>query len=352
MANCPDHARELTTAPLGRACPFCRGVLVSLPDLEAAVPETTTVIEVESRLDALPFKKRRACPDCAVTMTPWRIGRLEAWVEKCPSCELLWVEASDLASLKLVTKTIARQDAWASMDTKSRTEIAQGLADVPKPMAQATAGQTVQALVGVPVLTGLEGAQRSIATYVSVLVLTLAFVASLVWPETFGFEPLGYRADRDSLLGVIPAVLAHDGFGHILGNLFFAFLFGDAVERKSPHWLVPAMLFGGGALTLLVDSFFADPRVLIGGASGGVFGLMGLTLVLQRRGRWMVPLPGFVSAQLPLPFVMTLYVGFDIWVASIGDSGVAWIAHGAGFVLGLVIASFIRDPARAAPASL
>ena len=352
MANCPDHARELTTAPLGRACPFCRGVLVSLPELETTVPETATVIEVESRLDALPYKKRRACPDCAVTMTPLRIGRLEAWVEKCPSCELLWVEASDLASLRLVTKTIARQDAWASMDTKARTEIAQGLADVPKPIAQPTAGQTVQALVGVPVLTGLEGAQRSIATYLSVLILVLVFVVSLVWPETFGFEALAYRADRDSLLGVVPAVLAHDGVGHILGNLFFAFLFGDAVERKSPHWLVPAMLFGGGALTLLIDSFFTDARVLIGGASGGVFGLMGLTLVFQRRGKWVVPLPGFMSAQLPLPFVMTLYVGFDLWVASLGDSGIAWVAHGAGFALGLLSASLIRDPAKAAPASL
>lgn len=344
MANCPDHSRALVTGELGRACPFCRGSLMPLAELEAAVPDASSVIEVESRPEALPFKKRRACPDCAQVMAPWRIGRLEAWVEKCPSCELLWVEAADLASLKLVTKTVARQDAWASMDPKARTEIAQGLADVPKPMVQATMGQTAQALVGVPVLTGLEGAQSSIATWLSVLLLVIGFVASLIAPESCGFEALSYRSDRDSVLGVVPAVFAHDGWGHILGNLFFAWLFGDAVERKSPHWLVPAMLFGGGALTLLVDSFFAAPTVFIGGASGGVFGLMGLTFVLQRRGKWMVPLPGFISAQLPLPFVMAIYVGFDLWLSSMGASGIAWVAHGAGFVLGTAVALLLRDP--------
>lgn len=349
MANCPDHPRALVTGGLGRACPFCKGSLLSQAELEGAVHEASTVLEVESRSDALPFKKRRSCPDCAQVMAPWRIGRLEAWVEKCPSCELLWVEAGDLASLKLVTKSVARADAWASMDVKERAEIAQGLADAPKPVVQATLGQTAQALVGVPVLTGLEGAQSSIATWLSVLVLAVGFAASLAAPESFGFEALSYRGDRDSLLGVVPAVFAHDGWAHILGNLFFAWLFGDAVERKSPHWLVPAMIFGGGALTVLIDAFFAAPTLFIGGASGGVFGLMGLTFVLQRQGKWMIPLPGFISAQLPLPFVMVLYVGFDVWLASIGDGGVAWIAHGAGFLIGVLTALLVREPAPPAP---
>ncbi len=345
MANCPDHPRALVAGESGRACPFCRGALVMADELEARFPGTAEIIELETRTDALPFKKPRACPDCAASMAPWRIGRLEAWLDRCPGCEALWVEASAVASLKLVTKSTARADAWASMETKDRAEIAQGLAEVPKVEVQATFGQTAQALVGVPVLAGLEGAQSSIATWSSVLLLTIGFVASLAAPESFGFEALSYRGDRDSALGVVPAVFAHDGWGHMLGNLFFAWLFGDAVERKSPHWLVPAMLFGGGALTLLIDSFFAAPTVFIGGASGGVFGLMGLTLVFQRRSKWMVPLPGFISAQLPLPFVMVIYVGFDLWLSSMGAGGIAWVAHGSGFGLGVLAALVLRDRA-------
>lgn len=342
MANCPDHARALVDGALGRACPFCRGCLMSAAQLEGAVPGTSTVIEPEARADTLPSRNPRACPDCAQRMAPWRIGRLEAWVERCPSCEQLWVDAADLASLRLVTKSIARQDAWASMDDAARGEIARGLADVPRPEAQPTLGQTAQALVGVPVLSGLEGAQPSIATWLSVLALAAGFGAGLLAPASLGFEALAYRGDRGAVIGVVPAVFAHEGWLHLLGNLLFAWLFGDAVERKSPHWLVPAMLFGGGALALLIDSAFADPSTLIGGASGGVFGLMGLTVVLQRRGKWLVPLPGLLRAQLPLPFVMVIYVAFDLWLASMGAGDVAWIAHGTGFGLGLLVAVVMR----------
>jgi membrane associated rhomboid family serine protease/Zn-finger nucleic acid-binding protein len=343
MPNCPDHARVLVASEFGRTCPFCRGALTTEAEIESKVPGAAEVSAPETRTDALPFKKLRACPDCAAVMVPWRIGRLEAWLDRCPSCDAMWVEPGDLASLKLVTKSTARADAWASMDPKARAELAQDLADVPRAPEQATIGQTAQALVGVPVLSGLEGAQSSFATGISLLLLTIGFIAGLAAPASFGFEALAYRAERDSILGVIPAVFAHDGWFHGLGNLFFASLFGDAVERKSPHWLVPAMLFGGGAVTLMIDSLFEAPTSFIGGASGGVFGLMGLTLVLQRRGRWLVPLAGFRSAPLPLPFVMVLYVGFDVWLASMGASGIAWGAHGAGFLLGVLAAFLVRD---------
>ncbi|MBL8917477.1 MAG: rhomboid family intramembrane serine protease [Myxococcaceae bacterium] len=334
MATCPDHPRELAAATPGRACPFCRGVLLTTEELEHERPGAGAVLEVEGRDDALPFKKPRRCPDCGGPMTPLRIGRLEAWVEKCAACELLWVERGDLTSLALVTKTIQRQDAWASMDSATRAEAAKELADVPERAPQPTLGQTAQALVGLPVLGQLEGAQPSVATWVSLGVLVAVFAGGLAAPDVLGFEALAWRRDRDSLMGLFPAVLAHDGWAHVIGNLVFAWLFGDAVERKSPHWLMPAMLFGGGALSLLIDSFFTPATVLIGGASGGVFGLMGLTLVLQRRGRWMIPLAGLRTAFLPLPFVMVLYVALDVWVASSADSGIAWIAHAAGFGLG------------------
>lgn len=347
MATCPDHARELVDGPSGRGCPFCAGVLLTPGELEQQRSGAATVLEVEAREDALPFKKPRRCPDCGQPMTPLRIGRLEAWIEKCPACELLWVERTDLASLSLVTKTIQRQDAWASMDGAARAEAAKELADVPTAGPQPTLGQTAQALVGLPVLGKLEGAQSSIATWSSLVLLAAVFAGGLVAPGSLGFEALAYRADRDSFAGLLPAVFAHDGWGHLLGNLLFAWLFGDAVERKSPHWLVPAMLFGGGALSLLIDSFFTPGSVLIGGASGGVFGLMGLTLVLQRRGKWMVPLPQLRTAFLPLPFVMIVYVALDVWVASSGDSGVAWIAHGAGFLLGVAAAVAIERAQRA-----
>jgi membrane associated rhomboid family serine protease len=40
---------------------------------------------------------------------------------------------------------------------------------------------------------------------------------------------------------------------------------------------------------------------------------------------------------------MALYVGFDVWLASMGDGDIAWIAHGAGFALGVLVALLVRE---------
>lgn len=342
MASCPDHPRELVVGAMGRTCPHCKGTLTTLSDLEATVPHAASVLEPETRTESIPFKKRRSCPDCAQTMVPLRIGRLEGWVERCPSCELLWVESGDLTSLRLVTKAVARQEAWQSIDAGTRAEMAKDLAEhaAPKtelPVQELSVGQTAQAIVGVPILQSLEGAQRPIGTVLSLLLLTALFVFGLVDRPTFGFDALGYRPAVDGWWKAFVAVVAHDGWVHVLGNLGFGLVFGDAVERKSPRWVMPVMLFVGGAASLLIDGWTSAPETIIGGASGGVFGLMGLTAVLQRKGRWLVPFLGFSAIRLPLPFVMLVYAALDVWIASELGSGVAWIAHASGFVGGLLL---------------
>lgn len=349
MASCPDHPRELVTTTAGRHCPFCKGVFLSSGDFASAYPDAESAVQLETREDALPFKKPRSCPDCAARLAPWRIGRLEAWVERCPSCDGWWLDQADRSSLALVLRSQARKDAWASMDASERATIARDLAEseVPKPVVPVetlSAGQTVQAAIGVPVMANLEGAQRPVMTVVSLLLLLLVFVGGLFSPERLSFESLGYLPRRDTAFGAMVAVFAHAGWQHLASNLLFAWVFGDAVERKSPRWLVPVALLGMGSMSLVIDGATTDGSVVIGGASGGVFALMGLTAVLQRRGRWLMPLPligrlgrgsPIPALRLPLPFAMLAYAAFDTWRASLGDSGVAWVAHGAGFLIGL-----------------
>lgn len=342
MPACPDHPRELVAGTNGKTCPHCKGTLMGAAELEALVPHSEALLEPEARSDALPFKKRRACPECGETMVPLRIGRLEAWVERCPSCELLWVESADVASLKLVTKSVARQEAWQSIDASTRAEMAKDLAEhgAPKvelPVQPLSIGETAQVMVGVPLLQSLEGAQRPWGTLASLALIAIVFGLGLFDPAQLGFDALGFRPGADGWWKALVAVFAHDGWVHVLGNLGFGLVFGDAVERKSPRWVVPAMLFGGGALSLVVDGWTSAPESILGGASGGVFGLMGLTAVLQRQGRWLVPLLGFTAIRLPLPFVMLVYAGLDVWIASELGGGIAWVAHASGFAAGLLL---------------
>jgi membrane associated rhomboid family serine protease len=324
--------------------------------LVAAAGPVDEVLEVEGRTDAIAYKKPRACPECATTMTPLRIARLEAWVERCPSCERHWVEPSDLRSLKMVSTSQARREAWATLDDTERRELAAGFAEAVAPpksglVEALTMGEAVRAAFGVPVLTGLRGAQPAVLTWASLALLALVFVGGLAAPDTLGFEALGYVPAKDSAFQAVLATFAHDGWLHLGGNLLFAWLFGDAVERRAPHAVVPAALFGMGAMALVIDGAMDDSHLTLGGASGGVYALMGLCAVLQRKGKWLVPLLSFVGAapffklrgsgllmavRVPLPFAMVVYALVDVLRTSESDSGIAWVAHAAGFVLGLV----------------
>jgi membrane associated rhomboid family serine protease/Zn-finger nucleic acid-binding protein len=323
--------------------------------LDAAGP-VDEWLEVEGRSDAIAFKKPRACPECATTMAPLRIARLEAWIERCPSCERHWVEPSDLRSLKMVATSQARRDAWSTLDESERKELAAGVAEAvapPKPeyVERLTFGELVKASLGVPVLSDLVGAQKTVLTWASIAVLGAVFLGSLAFPDSLGFDALGYVPARDTAFQSILATFAHDGWLHLGGNLLFAWLFGDAVERRAPHLVVPAALFGMGAMALVIDGAMDDPHLTIGGASGGVYALMGLCAVLQRRGKWLVPLLSFIGAapffklrgggmlmalRVPLPFAMGVYAFLDIARASGTGSGVAWVAHAAGFALGVI----------------
>lgn len=360
MASCPDHARELVTGADGRACPFCRGRFVTPSQLNDIDPEVTQVLAPETRADALPFKKRRACPDCATTMAPLRLGRLEAWIEQCPQCEGAWVEPADVKSIALIVSGQRRHDAWSSMDASERQAIARDLAEseLPKselPVEDLSAGQVAQAVVGVPVLTQLDGDQRPIVTLACTAILACIALGGFLAPDNFGFEALAYDPRTGSFFDALIAVFAHDGWLHAIGNGLFLWVFGDAVERRAPRWVVPAALLGVGSLSLMIDGAFATGHTLIGGASGGVFTLLGMTAVLQRRARWLVPLTTmlpflafrrglnpFIALRVPLPVAMVFYVAFDTIVASSDRSGIAWLSHASGFGLGLV-AGFVID---------
>ena len=96
MALCPDDARELAPDPSGSlGCKLCGGALCTEGELEAIAPSSVEALKVEVRPDSGAFARTRACPTCRSPMVPMRMGQLDAWLEKCPSCEGYWVERQD-----------------------------------------------------------------------------------------------------------------------------------------------------------------------------------------------------------------------------------------------------------------
>jgi len=197
-----------------------------------------------------------------------------------------------------------------------------------------------------------------------------------------------------NLATVVSSLFLHVGTVHLLGNMWFLLVFGDAVEDAlGPWWYLSLYLLGGffGGMAILATS--GGSPVPVVGASGAVSGVMAASLVLWPKARLRVPgillllfvlallyallrrvgLPGGVLAaplvlafcllvavlvhtaggivaavvhgvQLPAAVVLGLYFGLQVFnglltlVSPAYGGSVGWWAHIGGFLSGAVLA--------------
>ena len=149
-------------------------------------------------------------------------------------------------------------------------------------------------------------------------------------------------------------MFVHAGLLHLLGNMFFLWMFGDNVEDRLGRTAYAAFyLFGGIAAAIghvLSDRGSIVPVV---GASGAVAEVMGAYLVLYPRVRVYTLVPiGFFVTTIALPaWTMLLYwIGLQALGGFTGlfaeqKGGVAFWAHIGGFVAGALLVKLFARPA-------
>ena len=139
----------------------------------------------------------------------------------------------------------------------------------------------------------------------------------------------------------------HAGWMHIIGNMWFLWIFGDNVEDRLGHfnYLIFYLLCGIGA-SLTQVAFYPDTRIPTVGASGAISGVLGAYLISFPNARIYTLLIIFVIIRLvELPaflFLMFWFVFQFVAVAAQAGAaenvgGVAYWAHMGGFVIGIVL---------------
>lgn len=341
--RCPDHPKELIPDQHGRpSCPFCKGALLSYEELGEAV---ASMLAVETREKSAAFTKTRHCPSCSSPMTPLRIGKMEAWLEKCPSCELHWAEKQDLNTIAAQSRQKLMRDTYESFSEEEKKEIARDIAAATAPPAGVDLSwfQMALALFGVPVVTRTTGNRLPVVTYVLAAVLIAVYFLGRA-DSDFGVDGFGYVSGDGVDAGLISANFAHFSFFHLFGNVAFLLAFGDGVEQRWPRWALPLMFVLGGAVSLYVEGSVSDEGVLIAGASGGVAVIMGACVVLQPQARVVFLLfKGAWIAKVPILWFGVFELGYQIFMGLLGVPGVAWWAHGSGLLLGALIGFGTRD---------
>jgi membrane associated rhomboid family serine protease len=151
----------------------------------------------------------------------------------------------------------------------------------------------------------------------------------------------------------VTSMFMHGGWLHLIGNMWFLWIFGNNVEDSMGHarFLVFYLLCGLAAAALQVFSQ-PDSGIPMVGASGAIGGVMGGYVVLYPRVRvHMLVIFGFLVRTIAVPASFMLGYWFLLQLAggavNLGreGAGVAFWAHVGGFAAGAVLVLFFRDPA-------
>ena len=147
------------------------------------------------------------------------------------------------------------------------------------------------------------------------------------------------------------SMFMHGGWMHIIGNLWFLWIFGGNVEDSmGPVRFVVFYLLCGVAAAAAQVMTNTESIVPMVGASGAIGGVMGAyILVYPRVNVHMLFIFGFYITTFAIPAVFMLGYWFLVQVlsgvASLGASGggVAFWAHVGGFAAGGLLVLFFKD---------
>lgn len=161
----------------------------------------------------------------------------------------------------------------------------------------------------------------------------------------------------NALVPAVTCLFLHGGWLHVIGNMWFLWIFGDNVEDRLGHFKFLLFYLFCGVASGVVQVFFHPfselPTI---GASGAVSGVLGAYLVTFPTAMVstllfiiIIRIPAFIF--LVYWFAFQFLAGASELSAHYQDTGgVAYWAHIGGFIIGiLLIWLFPKNPKRATP---
>lgn len=152
---------------------------------------------------------------------------------------------------------------------------------------------------------------------------------------------------------VLTSMFLHGSWLHLIGNMWFLWIFGNNVEDAMGHFrfLVFYLLCGVAAALAQVAT---DPRsgIPMVGASGAIGGVMGAYVLLYPRVHvHLLVVLGFYVNTIAVPAFLMLGYWFALQLLSgvgtlgMKGGGVAFWAHAGGFVAGAILVFVFRNRA-------
>jgi membrane associated rhomboid family serine protease len=210
-----------------------------------------------------------------------------------------------------------------------------------------------------PIRDNIESRSLPIITWIIIALNVIVFLIELsvgsgIEPflQHYGLIPSYFfsHLGAGAALHVLSSMFLHAGWGHLIGNMWFLYIFGDNVEDRMGHFRYLAFYLITGLCAALTQTFITpDSQIAMVGASGAISGILGAYMLFYPNARVLTVMPAGSysrSAEVPavfflgLWFVMQLFTGIMPIAAGVSQDagGVAFWAHIGGFISGALLA--------------
>ena len=328
---------------------MCSGRAVGLGLLQRTVAK-----EVVDQIWAAAREQRvargRPCPSCHDPMHEVSSGPSGPAVDVCRVCHFVWLDPTEYEQIPAIPAPLAEpvrpERATEILATAQAQAIAQRAersfgAEAPREL-----WKYLPALLGMPV-------EYEQSVFHSVPWLTWALIAFIcafsirafsnieAAVTQFGLVPTQYA--RYFGLTFLTSFLLHGNLGHLVGNMYFLYVFGDNVEdflgkgRYLALILIAAVL--GDVAHIVMDPRSNVPLI---GASGGISGVIAFYALKFPKTKmgvlfriWLIPIRWFrIPAYVFVGFWILLQF-FGVYLQIVGVSSVSALAHLGGATTGL-----------------
>ena len=204
----------------------------------------------------------------------------------------------------------------------------------------------------IPLRDSVPSSTTPVVTYAIVAINVLVFIQQLALsPEELHhfFAHYGVVPARLQLSDLFTSMFLHGGFMHLIGNMWFLWIYGDNVEDVLGRIKYLAFYLTGGVAGSLLQ-IAADPNTTIPniGASGAIAAVMGAYLLKFPHARVLTLIPLFIvffTRELPAYIILIYWfiLQFFSGVGTLAESstgasgGIAFFAHVGGFLMGMLL---------------
>jgi membrane associated rhomboid family serine protease len=174
-----------------------------------------------------------------------------------------------------------------------------------------------------------------LANYALIVAIVIAFIFQVTMPAEV-IKP--FVLDGFTVSGLLGYIWLHGGILHLLGNLLFLRIFGNAVCAKVGNFRYLLLYIIAGVLAGITHVVFRGGACI--GASGAINGVVGMYLIFFPDN----PITCYLLLVWIWRFTVSSYwiilywLAFDIYGAFNGGGFVAYFAHLGGFAAGITMA--------------